>query len=81
MGRPSSRRRRSQTLNLVYLPLYGAGIIGPLIGGAVSTMAGPTGPFWVGAAVFLTGAVVVAFRVRRPAAGVAPEPVDRGNLA
>ena len=73
--------RRSQTLNLVYLPLYGAGIIGPLIGGAVSTMAGPTGPFWVGAAVFLTGAVVVAFRVRRPAAGVAPEPVDRGNLA
>ncbi|MEO5940893.1 MAG: MFS transporter, partial [Candidatus Limnocylindrales bacterium] len=59
--------RRSQTLNLVYLPLYGAGIIGPLVGGAVSTVAGPTGPFWGGAAVFLVGAVVVALRVRPPA--------------
>ena len=59
--------RRSQTLNLVYLPLYAAGILGPLIGGAVSTVAGPTGPFWVGAAVFIVGAIVVALRVR-PAA-------------
>ncbi len=56
--------RRSQTLNLVYLPLYGAGIVGPLLGGAVSTVAGPTGPFWVGAGVFLVGAAVVASRVR-----------------
>jgi DHA1 family multidrug resistance protein-like MFS transporter len=56
--------RRSQTLNLVYLPLYAAGIVGPLIGGAVSAVAGPTGPFWAGAAVFLVGAVVVALRVR-----------------
>jgi MFS transporter, DHA1 family, multidrug resistance protein len=56
--------RRSQTLNLVYLPLYAAGIIGPLVGGAVSAVAGPTGPFWAGAAVFLVGAVVVALRVR-----------------
>src|SRR5262249_8693388 len=28
--------RRSQTLNLVYLPLYAAGIIGPLIGGTLA---------------------------------------------
>jgi MFS family permease len=56
--------RRSQTLNLVYLPLYAAGILGPLVGGAVSSVAGPTGPFWIGAAVFLVGAVVVALRVR-----------------
>ncbi|HET7473616.1 MAG TPA: MFS transporter [Candidatus Limnocylindrales bacterium] len=56
--------RRSQTLNLVYLPLYAAGILGPLLGGAVSAVAGPKAPFWVGAAVFLAGAVVVAFRVR-----------------
>jgi MFS family permease len=62
--------RRSQTLNLVYLPLYAAGILGPLLGGAVSTVAGPKGPFWVGAAVFLAGAVVVALRVRRR--GAAP---------
>jgi MFS family permease len=56
--------RRSQTLNLVYLPLYAAGIMGPLIGGAVSAVVGPTGPFWIGAAVFLVGAAVVALRVR-----------------
>jgi MFS family permease len=55
--------RRSQTLNLVYLPLYAAGVIGPLLGGAVSTVAGPTGPFWIGAGVFLVGALVVALRV------------------
>ena len=61
--------RRSQTLNLVYLPLYAAGILGPLLGGAVSTVAGPTGPFWVGAAVFLVGAVVVALRVGARAPG------------
>ena len=61
--------RRSQTLNLVYLPLYAAGIIGPIVGAGVSTVAGPDGPFWVGAAVFLVGAVVVLLRVRpnRPA--------------
>ena len=64
--------RRSQTLNLVYLPLYAAGIVGPLLGGAVSTVAGPTGPFWVGAVVFLVGAVVVALRVREP--GGPPDP-------
>jgi MFS family permease len=63
--------RRSQTLNLVYLPLYGAGILGPLLGGAVSTVAGPKGPFWLGAAVFLLGAVVVFLRVRPGRAGAA----------
>jgi MFS family permease len=70
--------RRSQTLNLVYLPLYAAGIVGPLAGGAVSAVAGPTGPFWAGAAVFLVGAVVVALRVRRPgpASERATEPRD-----
>jgi MFS family permease len=64
--------RRSQTLNLVYLPLYGAGIVGPLLGGAVSTIGGPTGPFWLGASVFLVGAVVVWLRVHpRPTPPVA----------
>jgi predicted MFS family arabinose efflux permease len=63
--------RRSQTLNLVYLPLYGAGIVGPLLGGAVSTVAGPAGPFWVAAAVFLLGAIAVASRVRARPLGVA----------
>ena len=56
--------RRSQTLNLVYLPLYAAGIIGPAVGGTIAGITGPTGPFWAGAVVFLVGGVVVALRVR-----------------
>jgi MFS family permease len=56
--------RRSQTLNLVYLPLYASGIVGPVVGGTVAAIAGPTGPFWVAALVFLGGAVIVALRVR-----------------
>jgi MFS family permease len=57
--------RRSATLNLVYLPLYVAGIVGPIIGGIVAPAAGPGGPFVLGAAVFLGAAVVVGLRVRR----------------
>jgi DHA1 family multidrug resistance protein-like MFS transporter len=56
--------RRSQTLNLVYLPLYAAGIVGPAVGGTIAGFTGPTGPFWAAAAVFLGGAIVVALRVR-----------------
>jgi MFS transporter, DHA1 family, multidrug resistance protein len=58
--------RRSQTLNLVYLPLYAAGIVGPAVGGTIAGITGPSGPFWAGAAVFLVGAIVVALRVRPP---------------
>ncbi len=57
--------RRSATLNLVYLPLYGAGIVGPAIGGAVSARFGGGAPFFVGAAVSL-GAVVILMIARRP---------------
>jgi MFS family permease len=60
--------RRSATLNLVYLPLYAAGIIGPIVGGIVAPVTGPAGPFVLGATVFFAAAVVVALRVRpRPA--------------
>ena len=58
--------RRSATLNLVYLPLYVAGIIGPALGSGLATVAGPTGPFLAGAAVFTLGAIVVARRGGRP---------------
>jgi MFS family permease len=54
--------RRSATLNLVYLPLYIAGIVGPALGSAVATTAGPQAPFLVGAVVFLGGAVAVGLR-------------------
>ena len=58
--------RRSATLNLVYLPLYVAGIIGPATGSAISAVAGPKAPFVLGGIVFLVGAAAVAIR-RTPA--------------
>jgi len=51
--------RRSQTLSLVYMPLYAAGIVGPAIGGVVASQAGVGAPFVVGGFVFVLGAVVV----------------------
>ncbi len=56
--------RRSATLNLVYLPLYVAGIIGPAIGGGIAALAGPGGPYLAGAVVFLVGAVAIGLRRR-----------------
>ncbi len=50
--------RRSATLNLVYLPLYFAGIVGPALG-AIVVGAGLWAPFWVGAAIYVVGAAVV----------------------
>jgi MFS family permease len=59
--------RRSATLNLVYLPLYGAGIVGPVLGAIVVT-AGLWAPFWLGAAVYFAGAIALATRGAHPAA-------------
>ncbi len=63
--------RRSTTLNLVYLPLYAAGIVGPALGAIVVT-AGLPAPFWVGAAVYIAGATVFATRRPHPAAAATP---------
>ena len=54
--------RRSATLNLVYLPLYGAGIVGPAVGAGVVVATGLPGTFLVAAAIFIVGAVVIAVR-------------------
>jgi len=63
--------RRSATLNLVYLPLYAAGIVGPAVGAGIATAAGVAGPFVVGGVVFLLGAAwVLARRARTPDAVV-----------
>ncbi|MEW6225564.1 MAG: MFS transporter, partial [Chloroflexota bacterium] len=67
--------RRSATLNLVYLPLYVAGIVGPAMGGAVAAVAGAGGPFIAGGLVFLLGAAAVA--LRRPARPAGAEASDR----
>jgi hypothetical protein len=65
--------RRSQTLNLVYLPLYAAGIVGPALGSIVVT-AGLPAPFFLGAAVFVAGAVIVVRHHVRPAGDVIESP-------
>jgi hypothetical protein len=63
--------RRSQTLNLVYLPLYAAGILGPAVGSQLVRLGLPA-PFFVGTAVFLVGALIVIRRGSRvPAPAVA----------
>jgi MFS family permease len=51
--------RRSTTLNLVYLPLYAAGIVGPVLGAAVAAVVGVEGPFLLGSVVFIAGAVAI----------------------
>lgn len=66
--------RRSATLNLVYLPLYAAGIIGPAVGGLVVQAGLPT-PFLVGGATLAVATVVVALRSAPPA--TAPSPAAR----
>jgi MFS family permease len=60
--------RRSATLNLVYLPLYAAGIIGPVVGAVVAATTGVDGPFVLGGLIFLVGAAAIAFRRPRPQA-------------
>ena len=57
--------RRSATLNLVYLPLYAAGILGPVIGAGVAAAGGVRGPFLLGGAVFLVGALTIVLRRNR----------------
>ncbi len=70
--------RRSATLNLVYLPLYAAGILGPTLGAGVAAAAGLPGPFVLGAAVFLIGAAVIALRGGAGSEGVPTGPVNPG---
>jgi len=67
--------RRSSTLNLVYLPLYAAGIIGPALGAVVVVVGGIPGPFLLGSAVFFTGAIAIATRSSRSSrVSAAPDP-------
>jgi MFS family permease len=68
--------RRSATLNLVYLPLYIAGVIGPATGSAVAAVGGTSLPFVLGAIVFFAGAAAVAVRrgARRPSPAGPDEP-------
>lgn len=64
--------RRSATLNLVYLPLYAAGIIGPVTG-AIVVGEGIWAPFAVAAAVFVAGGSAIAITMIR----ARPAPAER----
>ncbi len=59
--------RRSATLNLVLLPLYLAGIIGPTMGAIAASAGGIRAPFVLGGLVFLAGGVAVTLSLRRAA--------------
>ena len=56
--------RRSTTLNLVYLPLYGAGVVGPAIGGGIASAGGAAAPFAVAGLGLLAGALAIWSRRR-----------------
>jgi DHA1 family multidrug resistance protein-like MFS transporter len=58
--------RRSTTLNLVLLPLYFAGIVGPSVAAGVAAMAGVASIYPAAGAVMVVGALVIAGVVRRP---------------
>jgi DHA1 family multidrug resistance protein-like MFS transporter len=64
LGTEVPAERRSQTLNLVYLPLYLGGIVGPLLAAFVVSF-GIAAPFVVGAVVFVIGGLLVAVQARR----------------
>lgn len=57
--------RRSAALNLVLLPLYVAGIIGPTVGAAAAGVGGIPAPFLVAGVVFLLGGAGMAVSMRR----------------
>jgi MFS transporter, DHA1 family, multidrug resistance protein len=59
--------RRSATLNLVLLPLYLAGIIGPTIGAVAVSAGGIPAPFIAAAVIFFVGGVSVIVSLRRAA--------------
>jgi DHA1 family multidrug resistance protein-like MFS transporter len=57
--------RRSATLNLVYLPLYAAGIVGPALAAAAAGIGGASAPFLAAGIAVLGGTALVAVGLRR----------------
>ena len=70
LGTEVGPERRSQTLNLVYLPLYLGGIVGPVVASQVVRI-DLTAPFVVAALVFGAGSLAVGIQARRGGGAVA----------
>ncbi len=71
--------QRSATLNLVMLPLYLAGIVGPAIGAVVVT-AGLPAVFLLAGVIGMLGALFVLMRLQRPAMEPIAE-LNRGMIS
>jgi DHA1 family multidrug resistance protein-like MFS transporter len=69
--------RRSQTLNLVYLPLYVGGIVGPVIASQV-VKAGLAAPFVLASAVYVGGGLLIG--ATRIGGGARPGVVHDGPV-
>jgi MFS family permease len=72
--------RRSTTLNLVYLPLYAAGILGPALGSVVVGV-GTWAPFATGALVSVIGGIVLGFRLLRGPRALPPDRAPQPDRA
>ncbi|MBA3234393.1 MAG: MFS transporter [Chloroflexi bacterium] len=76
-----SAERRSAALNLVYLPLYAAGIIGPAAGALIASTGGIAALFVAAGLVFLVGASSIIARRGGSAERAADPSADRAGSA
>ena len=80
LGTEVAPARRSQTLNLVYLPLYLGGIVGPVLASQVVAL-GVGAPFVLATVVFAGGALVIALRSGRDSGTARSDPDERSSAA
>jgi len=73
LGTEVPAERRSQALNLVYLPLYLGGIVGPIVAAVVVSF-GLGAPFILAAAVFAAGGALIVLLGRRAGSTVRVPP-------
>ncbi len=76
-----SAERRSAALNLVYLPLYAAGIIGPAAGALIASIGGIGALFVAGGLVFLVGAAAIIGQRGGSAGSATDVPADQPGSA
>jgi len=80
LGTEVAPERRSQTLNLVYLPLYLGGIVGPVLASQVVAL-GVGAPFVLATVVFVGGALAIALLSGRDSGAARSGPDERSSTA